>query len=100
VFAPYRNTGIEIWVAPQGAKSYTLVHRKLDYAFMFGAYDGSPFGNATQDFSLAKVLPGWSMFSPTAYANLSDNSVPSRTSYALRFTQMIFSKQPVPCPQV
>jgi hypothetical protein len=72
------NTGIEVWVARAGATSYTRIWSKLDYVFAF-----DPMPNA---FNVIKC---------SGYMN----SVAATQGWNHRFTQMIFSKNVIPCPQ-
>jgi hypothetical protein len=73
------NTGIEVWVAKQGATSYTKIWDKKDYRWSF---DPTPWG-----FNGMKV---------SGYHNKDVYPV----DVTRRWTQIIFSKQFIPCPQV
>lgn len=76
------DTGIQVWVARQGATSYTKIWDKKNYAW---AYDANPgYGNPF----------GFNIFTPSAYRN----NVPSVTDWSIRWGQIIFSSQMIPCP--
>jgi hypothetical protein len=74
-----KNTGIQVWIAGPGQTSYTKIWDKQDYIWSF---DPAPYG--------------WNMFEPSAYMN----NAPSAVGWTHRYTQVIFSKQFIPNPQV
>lgn len=72
------NTGIEVWVARAGATAYTRIWSKLDYVW---AYD--------------TLANGFNMVKCSGYMN----NVNAVTGWTQRYTQLIFSKNFIPCPQ-
>lgn len=76
-----QDTLLEIKVALPGDTSYTTIYSKSDYVIEFGG---------------AGVPYGWSVFEPSGYMN----GVSSPNGFTQRFAQVIFSKQPIACPQV
>jgi hypothetical protein len=81
--ANYHDFGIEVWVARAGAKSYTLIWQKLNYVWVYGS-------------QTAPNVAAFNRFTPTAYMN----GALAHSDWYRRFDQIIFSKQPVACPQV
>jgi hypothetical protein len=80
----FRETGITVWVARAGATSYTKIWDKQNYVITYG--------------SGSDILPwGWNAFIPSGFMN----SVPAAAGagWTHRFTQVIFSRQFVNCPQ-
>ena len=76
------DTGIQVWAARQGETTYTKIWDKLNYAW---AYDANPgYGNPF----------GFNIFTPSAYRN----NVPAATDWWMRWGQIIFSTQMIPCP--
>lgn len=76
------DTAIQVWVARQGATNYTKIWDKQNYAW---AYDANPgYGNPF----------GFNIFTPSAYRN---NTL-SATDWNIRWGQIIFSTQMIPCP--
>lgn len=73
------ETGLQIWIARAGETSYTKVWDKQNYTWLF-----DPTPNA---FNVTKF---------SGYMN----GVNSVAGWTHRFTQAIFSKQTIPCPQV
>jgi hypothetical protein len=86
-----KDTGVEVWAARAGETSYTQIvgvgaaASASNDAFAF-VYGGS--GGIHPD-------PVWNAFLPTGYMN----NAPSLRAFYHRFTQIIFSKQFIPCPQ-
>jgi hypothetical protein len=79
----FRETGITVWVARAGATSYTKIWDKQNYVITYG--------------SGSDILPwGWNAFIPSGFMN----SVPAAAGagWTHRFTQIIFSRQFIPCP--
>jgi hypothetical protein len=75
-----RDTGIEVWVARAGASSYTKIWDKKDYAWYFDSNNTCP--------------PAFNAFKASAYMN----NVKSVVGWSQKYTQIIFSKQFIPCP--
>ena len=87
--ATNKDTGVEVWVARAGETSYTKV---------VGV--GQSLVDANQAFPFVFDTNGlhpsaWNAFLPTNYMN----NAPSLRSFYQRFTQVILSKQFIPCPQ-
>jgi len=73
------NTGVEVWAAKPGETAYTRIWSKLDYVWAFDT-----------------LAPGWNVLKCSGYMN----NVNAAAGWTQRFTQIIFSKQTIPCPQV
>jgi hypothetical protein len=71
---------IQIWVAPAGARAYTKVYDKANYEFFY-----YPAG----------IAKGWNSLVINGYHNGQNMPV----AFTQRYTQLIFSKQLIPCPQ-
>jgi hypothetical protein len=80
-----KDTGIEAWVARQGQKTYTKIWDKKDYAWNYDATSPA-YGNQL----------GFNIFIFSAYKN----NVPAAVDWWVRLGQVIFSTQPIACPQV
>ena len=86
-----RDTGVEVWVARTGETSYTKVMgvaaadiaANTAFPFVYGGVNGYH-----PDYA-------WNSFLPTGYMN----NAPSLRAWTHDFTQIIFSKQFIPCPQ-
>jgi hypothetical protein len=78
----FRDTHVRVWVAREGATSYTEIFNKSDLAFAWGTDPTTPTGSINNvDFSCyMNNLPGWK-------------------GWEQKYTQVIFSKQMIPCPQ-
>lgn len=88
--AVYKDTGVEVWAARQGETSYTKIVGVG--AAAVSANEAFPFV-----FDTAGLHPAaWNAFLPTNYMN----NAPSLKAFYQRFTQVILSKQFIPCPQV
>jgi hypothetical protein len=72
--------GIQIWVAPHGEKTYTLVYDVPNYQFFY-----YPAG----------ILRGWNAIILNSYFNHQNMPLAFTQSY----TQIIFSQQFIECPQ-
>ena len=83
-----KDTGLEVWIARAGAKTYTKIWEKFDYVWEFGVsyLDGTP-----QPF-------GWNWINFTAFTG-GAAAVPSVSGYYHRHDQLVFSTQFIPCPQ-
>jgi hypothetical protein len=83
--ATYKDTGIQVWVARAGQTSYTTLFdvtgTTAAFPFWFGSDGIHPYG--------------WNMFVPSGYMN----NAPSIAAFTQQFTQIIFSKSTIPCPQ-
>lgn len=75
-----QDTLLEIKVALPGDSEYTTVYSKSDFVFEFN--QSVPFG--------------WSVFEPSAYMN--GSPALQNAGWTHRYTQVIFSKQPIACP--
>jgi len=80
--APFHDTGLEVWVARTGEKTYTKVMDHNGFAWIFNT----------------AIHPNGSFNSicPSGYMN----NVNAVEGWFHRYTQLIFSKQFIPCPQV
>jgi hypothetical protein len=97
--APYRDTGIQVWVARENALNYTSLWDVVDD----GSGTGFPF--FFLDGSGQVHPPAWNMFIPWAYMN----NAPALQPWTQDFTQIIFKKgnggtnpttDGIPCPQI
>lgn len=88
--AGVRNTVLEVKVARDG-EPYTTVFSQNDQAISFGSTNDS-------QGEFFDALPGYCAFIPTMYLNVDLGATPPKKSYYHRFTQVIFSKQPIPAP--
>jgi hypothetical protein len=78
---PFKDFGIEVWVARAGATTYTKIWNKMDYAWRYDSNGRHP--------------PAFNAISPSGYMN----GVAAAVGWYQRYTQFIFSKQFIPCPQ-
>jgi hypothetical protein len=96
--APYRDSEVTAQVHVEGDPIvYRTVYDKRDLVWVFGDYGtdgvyGGTFG--TNGFP----LPGFNQFAPTSYANLYYGTPAVADGYSVKFTQIIFSTQPIPVP--
>ncbi|HEU4627065.1 MAG TPA: hypothetical protein VFS52_20050 [Steroidobacteraceae bacterium] len=86
---PYHDTTIEAWVARAGATSYTKVYEQFNLA-----WDYYSQGNGAN----GRHPPAFNKIGPTAYMNSGATPQPAVAGWSHKFTQMIFSKQFIPCP--
>lgn len=77
-----QDTLLEIKVARAGETSYTTIYSKANFVFNYEA--GTP--------------QGWNVFEPSGYMN--NVAALSGFGWTQRFAQVIFSTQPIACPQV
>ena len=78
----HKDTHVRVWVARRGASQYTEIFNKADLAFNWdGSTSTTPAGSINNvDFSCyMNNLPAWAQFEQ-------------------KYTQVIFSKQFIPCP--
>lgn len=81
----FKETGITVWVARAGATTYTKIWDKADYVITYG--------------SGSDRLPwGWNAFIPSGYMN--GVAAAAGAGWTQRFTQIVFSRSNIPCPQV
>jgi hypothetical protein len=79
----FRDTGITVWVARANATSYTKIWDKQNYVISYG--------------SGSDPLPwGWNAFTASGFMN--GVSAAAGAGWTHRFTQVIFSRQFIPCP--
>lgn len=104
--APFRETEITVQVQVEGdAPVYRTVYDKRDLVWVYGDYNTDLEDGATNrgwggNFGkTGRPLPGFNQFAPTIYANTPDGAKPPSETYTYNFTQIIFSKSPIPCPQ-
>ncbi len=91
--APAMNTLLEISVAQPGETSYTLVHRKSNYVW---EYDNDA-QNGTDSSSRHVYGFNWMNLNPfTGGNNWTNNPI----DFYHEFDQLVFSLQPIACPQV
>jgi hypothetical protein len=76
-----KDTAIQVWAARKGETSYTKVYDKSDFMFPFDSGAGKE--------------KGWNSFLASAYMN----GAPAAVGWYHRYTQIIFSKQFIACPQ-
>ena len=94
----HRETELKIQVHVEGEPPvYRTVYHKADLVWIYGMYDedgdvGGSFG------SVGQPLPGFNRIMPTAFANLLYGTPAVAETYWHRFTQIILSTQPIPCP--
>jgi hypothetical protein len=79
---PNNNTTLQVWIAPQGATSYTKWYDKTDIVLSYGADDPWP-----QAFNCLEL-------------NGFMNQVPSSTAWTQQCAQLVYSRASIPCPQV
>jgi hypothetical protein len=77
-----RDTHVRAWVAREGQTSYTELLNKADFAFGWGADTLTPRGSLNN-------------LSFNCYMN----NNPAWQQFEHKYTQVIFSKQMIPCPQ-
>jgi hypothetical protein len=77
-----QDTHVRAWVARQGQTTYTELFNKADLAFAWGSDPLTPVGSIN---NLA--------------FNCYMNNLPSWQAFEHKYTQVIFSKSMIPCPQ-
>jgi hypothetical protein len=82
------DTGLEVWVARQGATTYTKIWQKMNYIFEFGGAQTAAYPDDSAE--------GFSAFIASGFMNDS----PAVAGWYQRFDQIILSKQFIPCPLV
>lgn len=80
----YKDTGIEVWAARRGEKTYTKIWEKLDYVWFWAVTTNA--GPTLYGFNQLVLLPYM-------------NDLAASVDWWRRYTQIIFSKQFIPCPQ-
>jgi hypothetical protein len=88
--AKYKDTSVEVWMAPEGQLEYTPVYKKTDIAYVYGDFQAGTMKRHPFAFNL---------FQPTSYQNVQDGMRPPQKSYSYFFDQVILSRQFIPCPQ-
>jgi hypothetical protein len=86
-----RNTLVEIKVARETEVSYTTVFSMTDQAITYGS-------SGPEEDRWTSALPGYNAFVVTGYLNTELGSVVPAASYAIDWSEIIFSKQPIPAP--
>ena len=86
-----RNTLLEVQIARQG-EPYTTVYSQSNQALTYGS-------SANRQGEYIDALPGFCAIIPTLYLNVGLGVTPPKRSYYHRFTQFIFSKQPIAAPK-
>lgn len=81
---PYRESTLEAWVAKQGETTYTKVYENFQLAIDYWSNGHHP--------------PGYNKIGPAAYMNSGATPQPAKAGWTQKFTQIIFSKQYIPCP--
>lgn len=81
---PYKDMTIEAWVARRNATAYTKVYEQYNLAWDY-------YSNGRHPAAFNKI-------GPTAYMNSGANASPAAAGWSHKFTQLIFSKQFIPCP--
>jgi hypothetical protein len=82
---PYHDMTIEAWVARTGATAYTKVYEQFNLAWDYYT-------------SGARHPAAFNKIGPTAYMNSGATPQPAVAGWSHKFTQLIFSKQFIPCP--
>jgi hypothetical protein len=85
-----RDTILETWVAREGETSYTKVFENTALAFVFGDRNGTGGVYDTHP-------PGFNSICPSNYMN--GYKAILGHGWDHEYTQIIFSKGPIPCPQ-
>jgi hypothetical protein len=81
---PYHDMTIEAWVARKGATAYTKVYEQFNLAWDY--------------YSSGRHPAAFNKIGPTAYMNSGAVPQPAVAGWSHKFTQLIFSKQFIPCP--
>lgn len=95
--APNRDTGIEIWAHRKGEPGYTLIHRRVEsspgandaYAWYYSAVTESNYNGTYGPL-------GFNEFEINAY--MGSNNDPSEMDWTRWYDQIIFSHEPIACP--
>lgn len=88
---PARNSQVTIWGALAGQRNYTLIHDKSDYVFH---YQNDAMYNTSGLHAYGLNWVGLDFYTG------GNSFIPSPTGFYHRFDQLIFSTQPIACPQV
>lgn len=89
---PYHDHGIEVWVANLGQTTYQQIYSNLSLAWDYYSSPQSSGNGPNGQYH----PPAFNSLSPSAYMN----GVNSAVGWYQRYTQIIFSKSFIPCPQV
>ena len=99
--AQYFDTQVQIWVAEEGATSYTKIHDYATYALYYGSvysqyslFEGGALANLN-------AKPGYGAFNVSMFMNEGDTKAVSYgKDFWMLLDQVICSTQPIPCPAV
>lgn len=83
---PYHDMTLEAWVARRGETNYTKIYEHFSLAWDYWSNGRHP--------------PAFNKIGPSAYMNSGATPVPAAAGWSQKFTQIIFSKQSIPCPAV
>lgn len=97
--AQYFDTAIQVWVAEEGATSYTKIHDYSTYALYYGStysqyslFEGGALANLN-------AKPGFGAFNVSMFMNEGSTSAVSYSKdFWMLLDQVICSTQPIPCP--
>jgi hypothetical protein len=79
----HRDTHVRIWVAREGATSYTEIFNKSDLAFNWGGSTGTTPAGSINNIDFSCYM----------------NNMPAWAAFEQKYTQVILSKSFIPCPQ-
>jgi len=86
-----RNTLLEVKVVREAEAGYTTVFSAADLAIVYGS-------SGPNEDTWTTALPGYNAFVATGYLNTDLGSVVPAASYAIDWSEIIFSKQPIAPP--
>jgi hypothetical protein len=92
---PYYDSYFSVYAAYEGETTYRTVFESPALPFIYGAGDIGNYGNGVQQ------LPGYCYFKPESYMNayLGSGSQGPPGAHTSRYTQIILSRNFIPCPQ-
>lgn len=83
---PFRDTTLEAWVARRHERAYTKVYESRTLALDYYSNKHHP--------------PAYNKFGPAAYMNAGASPRPAVAGWSQKFTQIVFSREFIPCPSV
>ena len=92
---PYYDSYFSVYAAYEGETTYRKVFESPALPFIYGAGDIGNYGNGVQQ------LPGYCFFKPESYMNayLGSGSQGPPGAHTARYTQIILSRNFIPCPK-
>jgi hypothetical protein len=96
---PYHDSYFSVYAAYEGATAYRTVFHSPGLPFIYGM--NSTQGNYSRPGFNSDTLPGFCFFKPESYMNayFGSGSQGPPLGHTVRYTQIILSRNFIPCPQ-